>query len=287
MEGKVMDPISLGQQTSDDPQHRLLSGVHENFAQALSASLSAFLQCEIGVSLETASFVSAADFQRTLPAPSSLISFQLVPLAERAILALDCATVFSFLELLLGGSLDSAPAQQRKLTEIEWTLLEEVVRVIVAALGEAWKTFHAVEFKVLALENDPQLLPVPDPARPLVQLSFALALGEQTGGFQVAVPQTFFKVAPGEEETPAAQRGAESAQRNLELLGEAMVDLEVILDGPAMELRELAALQTGQVVLFDYPLQKPLRAMVNETVPIACQIVSAGRKRAFQVESLP
>lgn len=282
-----MDPISLGTEVSDDPQQRLLRGVHENFAQALSASFSAFLQGEIAVRLETVSFVSAADFRRTLEAPSSLISFQLVPLAERAILALDCPTVFSLLELLLGGKLDSPPSQQRKLTEIEWTLLEEVVRVLVAALGEAWKTFHTVEFKVLALENDPELLPVPDPARPLVELCFALSLGEQSGGFRIAVPQTFFKIAPGEDEAPPAQRGAESAQRNLELLGEAMVDVEVILDGPAMELRELAALETGQVVLFDYPLQKPLRAMVNETVPITCQIVSAGRKRAFQVERLP
>lgn len=282
-----MDSISLGREVSDDPQQRLLRGVHQNFAQALSASLSAFLQCEIGVQLASASFVSAADFHRTLKSPSSLISFQLEPLAERAILALDCPTVFSLLELLLGGGLHSTPSEQRKLTEIEWTLLEEIVRVVVAALGEAWKTFHAVEFKVLTLENDPHMLPVPDPARPLVQLGFALTLGELTGGFQIAVPQTFFKIAPGADETPAAQRGAENAQRNLELLGEATVELEVILDGPAMELRELAALQTGQVVLFDYPLQKPLRAMVNETVPIACQIVSAGRKRAFQVEQLP
>jgi flagellar motor switch protein FliM len=284
-----MNPITLGRQSSDDPQQRLLRGVHENFAQALSGTLSAFLQTEIGVQLETIAFLSAADFHRTLQSPSGVISFQLEPLADRAILSLDCSTVFSLLELLLGGSLGSEASgstQPRNLTEIEWALLEEVVRVLVASLGEAWKTFHVVEFKVLTLENDPELLPVPDPARPLVHLGFALRLGEQAGSFRIAVPQTFFEVATGKDETLPA-RGAEHSQHNLELLGEANVELQVILEGPAMQLRELAGLQAGQVVRFDYPLQKPLRAMVNDTIPILCQMVSAGRKRAFQVERLP
>ena len=49
-----------------------------------------------------------------------------------------------------------------------------------------------------------------------------------------------------------------SSQHNLELLGEANVGFQVILEGPAMQLRELAGLQAGQVVRFDYPLEKPL-----------------------------
>ena len=294
-----MIPISLGRQGSDDPQQRLLRGVHENFAQALSASLSAFLETEIGVRLEKVAFLNAADFQNGLEAPSGAISFQLEPLAERAVLAVDCATVFQLLELLLGGSLGAenpaaAQTQQRSLTEIEWALLEEVVRVVVAALGEAWKAFHTVEFKVLALESDPRMLALPDPARPLVQLIFALRLagdddagGGGAGGFQIGVPQTFFEAENSAEEELTAAAAAENSGHNLELLGEAKVELEVMLEGPAMQLGELAELRPGQVMRFDYPLEKPLRAMVNETVPIVCQMVSSGRKRAFQVEQLP
>ncbi len=286
-----MNPISLGRQGVDSVQQELLRGVHETFAQELSSSLSAFLQSEIGIRLGTISYPSASDFQSALQAPCGLISFQLEPQAEQAILYLDCATVFGLLELLLGGSIDSgAPGsgQQRNLTEIEWELLEEVVRVIVAALGETWKTFHPVEFKVLALQNDPRLLALPDPTQPLVQLSFALHLGEQEGGFQVSVPRSFFEAAPSADQELAARAGAESSPPPiLQLLGQAKVQLEVILEGPAMELRELARLQTGQVVRFDYPLDKPLRAMVNDTLAISCQMVSAGRKRAFQVERLP
>jgi flagellar motor switch protein FliM len=278
-----MNPLNL-RQDSGSPQQRLLRGVHETFARTLSASLSAFLQCEIEAGLETTSLLSAADFQSTLQVPACIISFQLDPLPEPAFLSFDCPAVFGLLELLLGGKLGSGATEARNLTELEWTLLEEVVRVLVGALGESWKMFHAIEFKVQSLESDPERLPMSDPALQLVKLTFSLRLGEQSGGFQIAVPQTFFETAAAPAEKLADEPAAEDLQRNLALLGEAKVDLEVLLEGPTMEFKDLAGLNAGQVVRFDYPLQKPLRALVNGATPLACQIVSVGRKRAFQVE---
>src|ERR1700678_1760217 len=127
-----MNPISLGRQSADSMQQEVLRGLHETFAQELSSSLSAFLQAEIGISLGAISYPSASDFLSALQAPCGLISFQLEPQPEQGTLYLDCSTVFGLLELLLGGSIGSGPAgsgQQRNLTEIEWDLLEEVVRV--------------------------------------------------------------------------------------------------------------------------------------------------------------
>ncbi len=282
-----MNALSLGRQDGDSPQQRMLRGVHETFSRELEAALSAFLQAEVGAGLETIACVSASDLFPALKAPACLIVFQLDPLPDRAILSLDCATVFSLLELLLGGQSGSEPVETRNLTEIEWALLEEVVRVLVGSLGEAWKTVDAVEFKVQTLESDPELLPVHDPALLMVRLAFTLQLGEQQGRFQIAVPQTFFEIAVEPVEPVAVGPVADDVRRNIALLEEAKVELEVMLEGSTMAFNELARLTTGQVVRFDYPLQKPLQARVNGAVSIPCQIVSVGRKRAFQVEALP
>jgi flagellar motor switch protein FliM len=282
-----MTNLDLGRQNSDSPQHRLLRSVHEVFARELSIALSAFLESEIGVRLESVKLASSSDFRQTLKAPSCLINLQLDPRPESAVLSLDCATVFSLLELLLGGKTGSGLAETRGLTEIEWSLLEEVVRVVVASLGESWKTFHAVEFRVQSLESDPEFLPASDPGLRLVQLGFALQLGEQAGSFQIGVPQAFFEPAAGPIENTSIEPAAEDVQRNFALLADAKVELEVMLNGTTIKFQELADLSAGQVVRFDYPLQKPLRALVNGEISIACQIVSAGSKRAFQVEELP
>jgi flagellar motor switch protein FliM len=281
--------LELGRRDPANREYRTIQGVHEAFARALGTALSSLLQAEARAELGEISLVTGRDFQKSLSAPACLIRMQLHPRHERIILHLDCAAAFGLLELLLGGKGGSSVAEAREPTEIEWSLLEEVVRVIARTLGEAWLIFHEVDFKVESLESDPARLPSIDPVTPLMQIAFTLHLGEQTGTMGIAAPQTFFEMPVPVEipETPANMPGVEEIQRNLELLEDALVQLEVSLEGPTMAFRDLTDLKTGQVVRFDYPLNKRLQALVNGTIPISGQIVSAGRKRAFQVEELP
>jgi len=274
--------LLLVRNDSDSPQNRVIRSVHETFARNLAGALSTFLQAEIGVALDSVSFTTAGDYRRTVEAPGCFVSFRLDPRPEQMILAFDPVSVFGLLELLLGGS-GSTRAEARVLTEIEWGLLEEVVRILVRSLGESWKAFHSVEFHVLKLESDPDLLPFPDAVLPMVQLAFALRFNELEGSFQIAVPRTLFEQERSNEGQPAAG----DAENNLKLLGEAVVEVEVLLDGPTMVFQELANVHPGKVIGFDYPLKKPVRAVVNGSVSIPCVIVSAGGKRAFQVEELP
>jgi flagellar motor switch protein FliM len=252
----------------------------------LETSISAFLQSEIHVRLGETSVVTLAEFRKTLPSPTCFIALRLHPRPETMVLHFECPTIFSLLELLLGGKGGSPPAAPRELTEIEWSLLEEVVRVVVRPLGEAWRPFHETEFAVENLGSDPSLLACPDPTRPMVRIEFTLQLGEQTGRFEIAVPQAFFEKASPEPRAEAAVIAPPQAdvERNLALLENAAVELEVRLQGPTLEFKELMELKAGQVLTFDYSLRKPLEGSVNGVVPIQGFIVSSGRKRAFQIE---
>jgi flagellar motor switch protein FliM len=281
--------LELGGRDPKNPEYRMLQAAHESFSRGLGTALSSLLQAEIRVELGDISLVNAQEFQRSRSTPSCLIRMQLHPRQERMILYLDCSGALGLLELLLGGKGGSNRIEPREPTEIEWSLLEEVVRVIARSLGEAWLVFHEVDFKVESLESDPARLPGNDPAMPLMQIGFTVYFGEQTASMCLAVPQTFFEMpAPAAAlEAPENVPGIEEIERNLELLQDAGVRLEVSLEGPTMAFGDLKALRPGQVVKFDYPLGKQLRALVNGTVAISGQIVSSGRKRAFQVEELP
>jgi flagellar motor switch protein FliM len=282
-------PFSLGKRETVNPQFRQLQSVHETYCRALGASLSTFLQGEIQSEVETIKSTSAGDFLKNIGAPACLIRLQLHPRAESMILHLQPTAVFHLLELLLGGKNATPPAEARELTEIEWSLLEEVIRVFVRDLGEAWHLFHDVEFRVESLENDPQMLPLPDPGLPLVQLDFLLNFGPDAGGFSIAVPQSFFDTASAAavKESATLTTPQANLDRNAALLKEAIVELEVLLEGPTMLFGELAALTPGRVVTFEYPLRKPLRAVLNGAVRMPGHVVSSGRKRGFQIEELP
>jgi len=280
--------LDLGQQDSS-PQFRLLRSVHETFAKSLSNVLSTFLQSEIQATLAGINVTTAGDFQKNLPNPSCLIKLRLHPEQERMILYLDSATVLTLLDVFLGGS-GQPPSGPRELTEIEWSLLEEISRVMMRCLGESWRPIKAAEFVVESLNSDPSLTPCPEPALSVLRICFGLRLAEQSGRFEMAVPRSFFEAAaPAQEsqelvvETPSQL----DMERNARLLENAEVELDVLLESTQLSFGELRALRQGQVVRFDQGLNEPLRGVVNGALPLMGHVLSAGRKRVFQVEEMP
>jgi len=279
--------LDLGQQESG-PQFRMLRSIHETFARSVSNVLSTFLQSEIVASLSGIHSTTAGDFHKTLPNPSCLIKLRLHPEQERMILYLESATVLTLLDVFLGGTglPSSAP---RELTEIEWSLLEEISQVLVRCLGESWQVIKSAEFVVEWLGSDPSLMPGPEPATSVLRIPFELQLGQQTGYFEIAVPRSFFDAASNRELQEVVEDfvSPDDIERNARLLGDAEVELEVLLEGTQLSFGELRALEKGQVVRFDHGLNEPLRGLVNGDFSVSGHILSAGRKRAFQVEEAP
>src|SRR5579871_6826347 len=257
----------LGGQDASSPHFRTLYGVHETFARALETDLSAFLQSEIRASLSEINFVTSGDFNKTIANPSCWIVTRLHPGRETMVLYLESVTVFSLLELLMGGRADSAVIAPRELTEIEWSLLEEIVRVLVRPLGEAWRVFREVEFVVDSMGTDPGRMACPDPMRPVARIAFDLSFGPHSGAFSIAVPQGLFDATASaqEEQGPPAPNQAD-VERNIGLLENALVELEVKIQGPTLEFKDLIALKQGQILTFNIPLKDPLQATANGAV---------------------
>ena len=203
------------------------------------------------------------------------------------ILHLDVPPSFGLLELLLGGK--GRPRRRRRpreLTEIEWSLLEEVVRVIARALGEAWQRISRGGIQGGSAGKRSGAAAWPDPATPLMQIGFALQLGERRAkcGSRRRRVSSKCRLQQRFQKRRTNNAGVEEIQRNLELLEDAGVDIWKLPRRPPHGFQGSNDLKTGQVVKFDYPLSKRLHALVNGTIPMSGQIVSAGRKRAFQVE---
>jgi flagellar motor switch protein FliM len=285
--------FEIGQPDSASPRFRTLRGVHERYATALATALSAFLRSDFQVSFEDLSMQTSGGFQAALPNPSCLLVFRLHPRDERMYLHMNCATVFGLLELLLGGKCGPDPPASRNLTEIEWSLLEEVVRVMVRPLGEAWQTFATVEFEVESLVSEPGLVvqndPNQPPNQPLIRLAYNLQCGEHSGVLEIAAPQSFFDASAGAapEQKSSGDALEPDAGQKLALLDEAGMSLEVRLDGPLLPVADLMNLNPGQVIKLDYPLDQPLRGVINGTLSMEGAIVSSGKKRAFQIATLP
>jgi flagellar motor switch protein FliM len=286
----LLTRIEVGRQDSTNRQFRTLQTIHEGYGRGLGTALSAFLHSEIQVSLRDVSIHTSGGFQSGLQSPTCLMVFRLHPRQERMFLHLGCETVFPLLELLLGGKGASLEVAPRNLTEIEWSLMEEIVRVMVRPLGEAWQFFLPVEFEVESLVSEPSLLPSINPGQPVVKLAFDLQLGGRTHSLEIAVPQVFFDAATAAHEQQPASSDATTEldlPQKLALIEDATVGFQVQLDGPTLSIADLLGLKPGQVLKLDYPLEKPLQGLINGTLGIEGLVVNAGKRRAFQVAALP
>jgi len=126
---------------------------------------------------------------------------------------------------------------------------------------------------------------LPQGGGPLVRVPLDLAWAGRTGTIAIAVPEEFFEGVS--RRTDLRSTGAAESDRNLRLLEDASVEIEVVLRGPTLPFEQLMALTQGQVVTFDYPVERAVEASLNSEVWMSGHVVSAGRKRGFQVDLLP
>jgi len=72
----------------------------------------------------------------------------------------------------------------------------------------------------------------------------------------------------------------------LRLLRDASLTLEARLEGPTLSVRNLLELAEGHLLSFDFPVDRPVELLVNEQHKFAGQVVSTGRKRGCQIQSV-
>jgi len=284
-DSRVLQPLDLSHQETSTPHFRMLQSIHEAFARSLSNALSTFLQSEIEAKFTGIRLTTAGEFRKALPNPSCLIALRLHPGSETMLLYLESGTALALLDLFMGGTGTPASAP-RELTEIEWSLLEEISQALLRPLGESWQIIKSIEFVAESMGSDPGLMACPEPTRSDLQLSFELQLASQLGHFEIAVPSSFFAPATTAhvpQEIVADVASKVDIARNARLLEDAEVELEVRFEGPRLSFKDFLALRQGQVVKLDHALNAPVLAVVNGDPALTGHVLGAGRKRAFQV----
>jgi len=256
----------------------------QKFLHRIVSSLSAYLRSSVTAQLLAVDHVSYGEFLKTLPSPTCVVALGMQPYEGTAVLELNPSLIFPIIELLLGGN-GKAEVASREITEIEQNVLDGIFRIIIQALADAWKDVLPVSLSLESVGREARLIHAPHV--PMVTVSIDVKLDEGGGHLNLAVP-TEILTLQGEDETQSAPRKVEATEaeqaRTLDLLREAKCTLEAHLEGPRLRVRELLELKEGDVLTFDHPIDQALGGLVNGKRKFSGQIVSTGKKKAFQIE---
>lgn len=268
-------------------QLRALRLLHDNFLRSLASSLSAYLRTYLTANLVSVEQLSYAEFVETLSSPTCLVCLGLKPYDGNAVLELSPSLTFQILEVILGGKGKGSAAPQREVTEIERSLLDGFLRIILSELKGAWEAVTAIDFTVEAMETEPQFLQVLDPAEAFVAVAMEMRIGEVAGLMNLAFPSLIIKMMRTKFDHHGSLRKTRSSEeeqeRMLRLVKPAKLLLDARLHGPSMLVRDLLSLAEGDVVPLDYAVSRPVDLLVNGRERFRGQVVSAGSKKAFLI----
>ena len=269
-------------------QLRSIHLLHENFARGLASSLSAYLRAYVAVNLVSVEQLSFMEFTQCLPSPTSMIALGMKPFDGNAVLEMNPSLVFPLIEMLLGGTIKAPVKVTREITEIEQSIMDSLIRIILNDLRAAWAGVTAIEFSIETHETEPQLLQILAPNEAVVAISMEVRIGETAGMMNIGIPSIVVKMLRHKFDQQWSLRKTQATEdergRMLNKLQSAKMRLEARLHGPRMSVEALLDLTEGDVLEFDYPLKQLMEFTVNGKLKYRGEMVTTNRKRAFLVK---
>ncbi|GAC1404473.1 MAG: flagellar motor switch protein FliM [Candidatus Velthaea sp.] len=249
-----------------------LRTLHDNFTRLLNNSLSVYLRTRVEATIVSIEQISYGDFIASIGIPSILSIFSMDPLPGSGIVQVDLNLVFSIIDRLLGGP-GWFPQKLRDLTDIERTLMQRFMARMLNSYRESWNYLLTLSLKIEALDSNPQFIPRIIPLDQIVAfVSCELKIGDMAGVMNFCLPYLVLQsIGPQLSDfqwSPSVVAGRGMTEQDIAQLvrnvERAEVNVEVELGKTIVSLRDLIALQPGDLVLFDKPTDQPLMALVND-----------------------
>lgn len=271
-------------------QLRAFRGIHDKMARSLSSQISAIMRSIVEIQLHSVDQMTYGEFLMSLPNPTSFNVFSMKPLEGNGVLEINPSIAFPMLDRLLGGKGEPFESS-REFSDIELSLFETILRVMMSTLKEAWgpviEVFPAVESK----ESSPNVVQIVAQNEIVVMVVMEIIIGHSSGMMNICYPVIALEpVLPKLASRDLMLNETSSKKsRNKELqvlLGGANVNIEATLSHTAMSVGELLDLNEGDIVRLDTPANDLVTLSVDGKVRFQGEIGLRRFRKSIQVTEL-
>lgn len=271
-------------------QLRSLHYLHDRFARNFSSSLSAYLRALIDVNLYSVEQFTYAEFILSLPDPTYFNAISMEPLEGNAVLEINPKILFPMIDKILGGKGEDFGGGMRTITDIERTLIEGVVKLILRDLEESWKQIVKLRMTIVATETSPQLIQVVAPNEIVVLIVFELKVGEAKGFMNFCIPSIVLEpIAKRFSQDWYADRAKTSIEEvkkiKLNLL-RTNITVEAGIYHNFITLKDLLELKSGDMIKLESKITDEINLQLNGVTKFSAYQVKRDRKKAIQVVNL-
>jgi len=238
-------------------QLRALRGIHDKMVRTLSSQISSVMRSIVEIQLHSVDQMTYGEFLMSLPSPTSFNVFSMKPLEGSGILEINPSIAFPMVDRLLGGKGENYDAA-REFTDIELTLLDTILKVIMTNLKEAWDHVTEMYPAVEARESSPNVIQIVAQNEIVVMVVMEIIIGHTSGMMNICYPvislEPILPKLASRDIMLSETSSKKSRNRELRaLLGGARVRLDAILGDATLSLDELLNIEKHDVIVLNRP----------------------------------
>jgi len=250
-------------------QLRTLRNLHEKLARNMSSSLSAYLRVITDVTLISVDQMTYGEFLMSLPDPTSFNIISMEPLEGNSVLEFNPSLVFPIIDKLLGGI--GVPLQKvRQMTEIEQSVLESVILLLINDIVEMWRPLIEMRVRIETSETSPHVIQIVSTNEVVILVCFEIKISEISGIMNMCMPAMLLEPIMSKLDSQDWFGSAKKATYvdNEESLRKIIIDahmkVEVVLGKSKIMIKDLLNLKQGDILKLDQKSDKDIVLNVSD-----------------------
>ena len=252
-------------------QLRTLEIIHENFSRLMNNFLSGYLRTFVEVEVLSVQSLIYNEFSNSISNPCILGIVDFAPLDGQIIIDVATDMAYTMIERILGGSgVQQGKKEHRSLTEIELTLLKNILVKFINLLKEPWGNIIEIKPKLERIETNSQFAQIVSPSESIALITLNLKIGETEGMVNICIPHVVIEPilaslssrlwfsTSGKKEISEVEKKA--LEKNI---SKSKVSIKTVIGRSVITVGELLTLKTGDVVILDKHVEEPFELYVG------------------------
>lgn len=264
-------------------QVRSLHFVYDRFARNFSSSVSAYMRTVIEIGLENIAQTTYAEFLNTVSDPTCYASVSLKPLDGVAAIEISPTLVFPMIDRLLGGA-GRPMTNVRPMTEIEQSVMQNVLRLLAENLREAWRPVYAIDFALTSTETHPHMVQVTSPNEMVIHFQFQARMKDTMSKMHLVIPtlvlEPIMHIFDQEEHS---QRKIVQDETLLHLLRNIPVNVSIETAETSFPMESLLSLEVGDTLVLDQREKWPVMIKVGGRNKLHAKAQMDSTRKAFVI----
>ncbi len=271
-------------------QIRAIKNLHDKFSRNFSSKLSAFLRSIVEIEVVSVDQMTYAEFVLSLSNNVSFNVISLSPLDGNAVFSLEPDIGFALVDRLLGG-VGEAANLSRPFTDIEQSILLDVVKQAMEEMRTAWEPIMDISFDIVGQESSPNVVQIVAPSEIVVLVVFEVKLGESSGIINWCLPVIVLEPVLSKIGThDILARSKKITEDKTEDIARTLQDVKVYLDfrlgSKIMKVRDFLNLNKDDLLVLPTKTDEELVGYLNGVRKYMVKLGKKGINKAVKITQI-